>query len=127
MHGPNVVRVIVTPGAAHTPGTDVVGNQVTVVGELLLANTANPVLGDDLPVEQLSHFPVRAQFPVSAGVVRGVDAADTHLKLTSFFRDYLPAAAGLGAVYGTELMATESHGILPVGQMANDGLRLKQD
>ncbi len=35
---------------------DVVGYDVGVVGELFIADSALAVLGDDLPVPQLSHF-----------------------------------------------------------------------
>lgn len=37
---------------------DVVGDDVAVVGELFFADAANPVLGNDLPAEQLAHFAV---------------------------------------------------------------------
>jgi len=86
--------VIVAPGAAHTAGTDVVGNDVTVVSELPFANAADAVLGNDLPVEQLAHFRIRAEFPVASGMMWIVDAADTHLVGAAFFWDYLPATAG---------------------------------
>src|SRR5579863_3509641 len=94
VHCLNVVGVIVPPCAAHTARADVIGNHIAVIGELLLADSANAVLGNDLSVEQLAHLPVRAQLPVSAGVLGIVDAADSQLPLKSFFRDCLPAAAG---------------------------------
>ena len=114
--------MIVAPCTAHAPGTDVVGNDVAVVGELLFANTADAVLRDDLPVEQLAHLPVRPQLPVSARMLRIIDAADTHLELASFLWDCLPATAGDGAVDGAELFWAESHGILLVGRKAIDHL-----
>jgi hypothetical protein len=40
----------------------VVGHDVVAIGELLFTDPANAVLGNDLPVEELAHFPVRAQF-----------------------------------------------------------------
>jgi len=110
VHGLNIVGVIVPPGAAHATGADVVRDHVGVVGELLLANTANAVLGHDLPVEQLAHLPVRPQLAVPARVLEIVDAPDTQLALMSFPWNCLPAAARQGAVDRTELVAAESHG-----------------
>ena len=99
-----------------------VGDHVAVIGELLFADAADAVLRDDFPVEQLAHLPVRAEFPVSAGVLRIVDAPDAHLVLTSSLWDCLPATAEEGAVYGTELVSAESHGILLIGRKVLDGL-----
>ena len=124
MHGLNIVGVIVALGAVHAAGTDMVGNDVTVVGELLFANTANAVLGNDLPVEQLAYLPVRAQLAVSAWMLGIVDAPNAQLTPAAFFRDCLPAAAGQGAVYGAELVSAESHEILLVSQKASDELEL---
>ena len=56
-----------------------VGHDVGVFGELLLADSAFAVLGDDLPVQQLSHFRVRADFAVSPRVMGIVNATDSHL------------------------------------------------
>jgi len=103
-----------------------VGNDVAVIRELLLADAANSVLGNDFPVEQLTHLPVRSQFPVSARMMGIVDAPDTHLALPSFRGDCLPATAGEGAVDWTELVAVESHGILLAAQSADDGMSWKQ-
>ena len=70
-----------------------VGNDVAVIGEVLFTDPANAVLGNDLPVEELAHLPVRAQLAVSAGVLGILNAADAHLALMSFLWDCLPAAA----------------------------------
>src|SRR5579863_2406225 len=114
VHCLNVVGVIVPPCAAHTAWADVIGNHIAVIGELLLADTANAVLGNDLPVEQLAHLPVRAQLPVSAWMLRIVNAPDPNLALESFPWDCLPATARKGAMDRTELVLAESHGILLV-------------
>jgi len=92
-----------------------VGNDVAVIGELLFTDPANATLCNDLPVEELAHLRVRAQLPVSAGMLRIVDAPDAHLALASFLWDCLPATAGKGAVNWTELVSAESHIILLVG------------
>ena len=121
VHGLNVVRVIVAPCSAHTARVDVVGNDIAVVGELLLANTTNAVLSRNLAIQQLPHLPVGAQLAVSTRMLGIVDAPGTNQALTPFFWNPLPATAGKGAVDWTKLIATESHGILLVGRKANDG------
>ena len=45
--------MIVSPSTAHAAGMDVVGYDVAIVGEPLLAKGAYTVLGGDLPVEEL--------------------------------------------------------------------------
>jgi hypothetical protein len=52
----DIVWVIVSPGSAHTPRMNVVRYDVTVISELLLADAAFAVLGDDLPIKELSHL-----------------------------------------------------------------------
>jgi len=97
-------------------GTDVVGDDVALVGELLFANGADAVLGDDLPVKQLALLPVRAQLPVSARMLLIFDAPDTHLSLSFLLWNSLPAAAGEGAVDRAELTTTGSHEVSPVNR-----------
>jgi hypothetical protein len=58
--GLNIVRMIVSPGSSHAAGMDVVGHHVTVVRELPITESAFAVLGNDLPVEELPHFAIRA-------------------------------------------------------------------
>jgi len=62
----------------------VVGDDIAVIGEVLLADAANAVLGNDLTVEEFAHLPVRSQLALSAGVLRIVNAAEAHLTLASF-------------------------------------------
>jgi hypothetical protein len=121
VHGLNIVWVIVPPRATHAAGTDVVGNHIAVIGELLLADAADAVLSRNLAIQQLPHLPVGAQLAVSTRMLGIVDAPDTNQALTPFLWDSLPATAGKGVVDWTKLIATESHGILLVGRKANDG------
>jgi len=86
--------MVIPPYAAEVSWADVVGDEIAVVGELLLADTANAVLGNDLSVEEFAHLSVGAQFTVSAGVLGIVDAAHAHLALTACLWDCFPAAAG---------------------------------
>jgi len=96
--GLNVVWVVVPPCSAHIFGMDVVGDHVAIVGELFLAEGADALLVDDLPVEELPHLAVRAKFPVSPGMVRVLDSPDAHLAPTLFSWDCLSSAAEVGAV-----------------------------
>jgi hypothetical protein len=61
----NVIRMIVSPRSAHAAGTDMVGYDVAVVCELFMADGALAFLGKNLPVKKLSHFRIRAYFPLS--------------------------------------------------------------
>jgi hypothetical protein len=90
-----------------------VGHDIGVVGELLLAERAFTVLSDDLPVEELPHFTVGAEFPVSPGMMRVFDAPNAHLALALFSWDCLSSAAEEGAVKWAALIPAESHGISP--------------
>jgi hypothetical protein len=104
--------VIVSPRPSHAAGIDVIGYDVAVVAELFIAENALAVLGHNLLVQQLSHFRIRADLPISARVLGIVDATDSHLSLASFFWDRFSAAAELGAVNRAELISAESHGFL---------------
>jgi hypothetical protein len=75
----NIVGMIVPPRSSHSTGTDVVGNDVAVVAELLLAESAGAILRCDLSVHQLPHFGIRTDLAISARVLGIVDSADTHL------------------------------------------------
>jgi hypothetical protein len=51
-----------------------VRNDVTVICERGAADAAITSLGDDLPIEQFPHFRIRAEFPVSSGVLSILDS-----------------------------------------------------
>ena len=107
-------RSAYSEGRHSVPYADVgIGNDVAVIGELLLANAADAVLSRNLAVEKLPHLTVGAQLAITTGVLGIVDAADTHLTLTSFPWDCLSATAGEGAVDRAELVSAESHGDPP--------------
>jgi len=93
MDGLNVVRVVVPPGPVHAAGMDVVGNHIRIIGEFFLAKGADALLGEDLPVEELPHFAVGAEFPVSPGMLKVLDPADAHPALVLFSWDLLSSAA----------------------------------
>jgi hypothetical protein len=80
----DVVGMIVSPRSAHTFRTDVIRHNIAVVGEPFIAEGADAILSNDLPVEELPHLAIGAEFPVSAGMARVVNSADTHLALASF-------------------------------------------
>jgi hypothetical protein len=107
--------MVVPPRAPHAAGTDVVGYDVGVVSELFVADCTLAVLGNDLSVQQLSHFRIRADLPVTARVMGIVDPTDSQLALASFFRDRFPATAELRAVNWAKLISAESHSFLQLG------------
>jgi hypothetical protein len=110
--------MIVSPSTAHAAGMDVVGYDVAIVGEPLLAKGAYTVLGGDLPVEELPHFAIGTKFPVSSGVMRVLNAPNAHLALAFLSRDCLSAAAGEGVVKRAQLITAESHDVLLIGLSA---------
>jgi hypothetical protein len=67
--GLDVVRVMISPRSAHAAGIDVVGHNVAVVRELFIADGALAFLDKNLPVKQLSHFRIRAYFPITVRVI----------------------------------------------------------
>jgi hypothetical protein len=85
---------------------DVVGHHVAVLGEPLLAESAESILRGNLPVEELPHFAVGPKLPVSPGMTRVFNAPNSHLALAFFFWDCLSAAAGERAVNWAKLGST---------------------
>ena len=92
--------MVVPPRSSHSSGIDVVGHDIAVITERLVAKGAYAILGDYLAIKKLSHFAVGAKFPVSPGVLRILDASNSHLAPTLLLRDCLPATAGPGAMEG---------------------------
>jgi hypothetical protein len=76
--------MIVPPRSSHSTGIDVIRNDVVIVRELSFAESAHPVLSRDLSVHQHAHLGIRTDFPISAGVLRIVNAADAHLARSPF-------------------------------------------
>jgi len=112
---PNVVGMIVPPRPSHAAGIDVVGDDVAIIGEPPLAEGAYALLGDDLPVEELPHLAVGAEFPVSPGMVRVLDTPYADLAPTLFPWHGISSAAEEGTVDRAELIPAESHGVLLIG------------
>ena len=108
----NVFRMVVSPCPAHAARTDVVGDDIAVVGERFLAEGAYAILGDDLPVEEFPHFAVGPKFPVSPGMMRIFNAPNAHLALASFSWDCFSAAAEERTVNRAQLITAESHEVL---------------
>lgn len=61
----NIVRVAVPPDTANAARTDVVGDDIGVIGELLFAECTDALLGNNLPVEKFS--PLEGSFPYPRG------------------------------------------------------------
>jgi hypothetical protein len=111
----DIIRMIISPGSSHTTGMDVVGHHVAVLGEHLLAESAESILRGNLPVEELPHFGVRPKLPVSAGMMRVFNAPNAHLALGFLFLDRLSAAAEERTVKRAQLIPAKSHEVLLIG------------
>jgi hypothetical protein len=101
---------------------DMVGHDIAIISEWFVTEGAFATLGGNLPVEELPHFSVRAEFPVSPGMMRVFDAPNSHLALASFSPDCLSAAAGERTVKWAALIPAESHDVLLIGLGAMVGL-----
>jgi hypothetical protein len=114
--------MIVPPRSSHTTGMDVVGHHVAVLGEPLLAESAESILLGDLPVEELPHCAVGPKFPVSPGMMRVFNATNAHLALAFLLWDRLSAAAEERTVKRAQLIPAKSHDVLLIGLGAMVGL-----
>jgi hypothetical protein len=113
----NVVRMVVSPCPSHAFGIPMIGNDVGIICELLVADGADPILLDNLSIHQLAHFSRRSKFAIPAGMMRifnSVHAEPDQLRLWKFF----PAAAGNRSVNGTKFIGTEPHGFLLAKMLA---------
>ena len=88
---------------------------VAIISERFVAEGAHATLGGNFPVEQFPHFSVRAEFPVSPGVMWIFNAPNAHLALPFLSRDRLSAAAGERTVNWAQLITAESHGVPLIG------------
>jgi hypothetical protein len=111
----NVVGMIVPPCSTHAPRADVIRYDVAVVSEPLPAEGADSILRRNLSVHQFPHFGIRTKFPVAAGMMGIIDAADSHLAAASVLCRRFPAAAELRAVKWAHLITAKSHGFLLIG------------
>jgi len=91
-----------------------VGYDVGIVGELFFADRALAVLGNDFFIQELSHFRIRADLPVSSRVLEIIDSTHSHLALTLLSRDRLPAAAEERTVKRAKLISAEPHNFLQI-------------
>jgi hypothetical protein len=86
-----------------------VRHDVAVIGKRGTADTAFTALGNNLSIEQLSHLPVGAEFPVSPRVTWILNSADAKLSSGPCLRYRFPPAAGKGTMDGANLVAAKSH------------------
>ena len=109
----NIVWVIVSPCAAHSPWIDMVRFDIAVIRELRTADAAFSFLGNDLSIEQLSHLPVGAEFPVSPRETWILNSANAKLSSGPCFLYHFPPTAGKGTMDGADLIAAKSHDFPP--------------
>jgi hypothetical protein len=109
----DIIRVIVSPGPAHPPWTNVVWHDITIVREFGAADAAFTALGNDLSIEQLAHLAVRAELAVTSRMKWIVYSADAELSNCLRFRNFFPSAAETRTMDWADLVATESHDFSP--------------
>jgi hypothetical protein len=91
MYSLDVVGVIVSACATHAFRPLMVGDNIAVTLERLVANRADAFLFDDLAVQELLHLSSRSQLPVPARVVQVFNARSSKAVWT-WFSHLLPAA-----------------------------------
>ena len=113
MHGLDIVRMVVSAGASHAFGLDVVGHDLGKLREGFAADCTFPVLLNDLPVQQLPHLGGRPEFPISPRMVWIFDALNAQLK-SALFAGLLTTAAEQRSVDRAIFIPTEFHEYAPV-------------
>src|SRR5579864_1073033 len=106
----DIIWVVIPPRSSHPFRIPVVWNHIVIVGELFVTDRAFPVLLDDLPVQQFSHFTRGPEFPISPRMMRILNASNPRLQSARTGRLF-PAAAGNRFVDWAVLIATKPHGI----------------
>jgi hypothetical protein len=110
MCGLDVVRMIVPPASAHSLRTFMVGDDVGIVAEVLVANRADARLFSDLAVHQFPHFRRRSQFPISSrvvGILNSLNSKSDEL----WFGQKFASTTRERFVDRTQFIGTKSHGI----------------
>jgi hypothetical protein len=73
----DIVRMIVSPGSAHSFGIPMIWHDVGIISELFVADRAYAGLLSNFPIEKLAHFCGGAQFPVTPRMVRVLDSLNS--------------------------------------------------
>jgi hypothetical protein len=108
-----VLGVVVSVSPSHPLGRDVVGHNLVVIREGLVADRTLAILHDDLSVEQFPHLCWRPEFAIPPRVVRIFDALNTKMK-SAFFPSVLATATEQRFMNRAILIPTEFHGNAPV-------------
>src|SRR5579884_255815 len=98
--------MVVAPGAAHSPGLDVIGDRIFAAAKLSATDRATRILFADLLPQQPAHRRRRAVLAVAARVARILDPP--HAREGSR-RSWLSSAAEARAVDRTQLVFCEFH------------------
>jgi hypothetical protein len=109
VHCLDIVGMVVAARSSHPSRIDVVGNDIPIVGERHLENSALPVLLNYFSIEQFPHFCFGAEFTVSPGVVRVFNALHPQMPEFACLLDQLAATARARPMNRTVLIATEFH------------------
>ena len=96
----------------HTFWLFVIRYHVGILRELLVANRTYSVLLDNLPIQELSHFCRRAQFPIAARMVWVIHTFYTQSQITRPGQR-LASAAKQRSMNGTAFVTAKSHTTFP--------------
>ena len=105
--------MIVSPRSSHSFWILVIRNDVVEVGELFVADRANPILLDNLPVEEFPHLGRRSQFPISTRMMRIFNSLNSQPDHPGCGYE-LPPTARRRSVNRTDLVGAQSPGGSPV-------------
>jgi hypothetical protein len=112
MCGLDIARMIVPPPSAHSFRILMVGDDVGIIGEVLVANRADAALFSDLPVHQFPHLGRGSQLPVSPRVMRIFNSLNSKSDQLWFGKKFT-SAARKRSMNRTQFICTESHGRSP--------------
>lgn len=110
MGGLDIARMIVPPPSAHSFRILMVGDDIRIIGEVLVANRADARLFSNLPVHQFPHFRGRSQLAISSRVMR-IDNPLNSKPNQLWFRKKFASAARTRSMNRTQFIDAESHGM----------------
>ena len=102
--------MIVPPASAHSLRAFMVGDDVGIIGEVLVANCAYAALFSDLAVHQFPHFHGRSLLPISARVMRIFNPLNSKPNQLGRGKRFA-ATARKRSMDLAQFVSTKSHGI----------------
>ena len=104
--------MIISERTAHSPGINMVGDDVVIIGELFKADGALPVLLDNLPLQKLTHLPWRSQLTISPWLMWVFNALHTGAYEPRWALNGFSATAKTRSVNWAVFIPAKPHGFL---------------